>query len=67
MSHLETSTQIIVILKTHSGMMTRPQDHRSISCTSHLLTENQYYYHTERIVGGENIFYYEINLGVKTF
>ena len=25
------------------------------------------YYHTERIVGGENIFYYDINLGVKTF
>ena len=25
------------------------------------------YYHDERIAGGKNIFYYDINPGVKTF
>ena len=26
-----------------------------------------HYYHTEGIVEGKNLFYYDINLGVKTF
>jgi len=26
-----------------------------------------HYYHTERIVGGKNILYYDINIGVKSF
>ena len=28
---------------------------------------NKHYYHDGRIVGGKNIFYYEINLAEKTF
>jgi hypothetical protein len=53
--HQEIPTQTILILNSHTGMITRPQDYIPISCVSHLLTKNQHYYHNVKNFRGSNL------------